>query len=87
MKKNSTNRKQLIGIVVSDKMDKTVVVETSRKFPHPIYNKYIRRSKKYYAHDPKNSCKIGDLVLIEEFRPLSKMKRWKIKNIQQKAVN
>ena len=86
MKKNSTNRKQLIGIVVSDKMDKTVVVETSRKFPHPIYNKYIRRSKKYYAHDPKNDCENGDTVLILESKPLSKLKRWRVKEIKEKAV-
>ena len=84
---NKNNRKQLSGIIVSDKMDKTAVVLVSRRYAHPVYNKRVNKSKKYYAHDPKNSCKIGDLVLIEEFRPLSKMKRWKIKNIQQKAVN
>ncbi len=84
---NKNNRKQLSGIIVSDKMDKTAVVLVSRRYAHPVYNKRVNKSKKYYAHDPKNSCKIGDLVLIEEFRPLSKLKRWKIKNIQEKAVN
>ena len=86
MKKNDSNKKQLIGIVVSDKMDKTAVVETSRKFPHPIYKKYIRRSKKYYAHDPKNTCEKGDAVLISESKPLSKLKRWRVKEIKIKAV-
>tara|TARA_B110000014_G_C19880527_1_gene455750 strand:+ start:327 stop:593 length:267 start_codon:yes stop_codon:yes gene_type:complete len=86
MKKNDSNKKQLIGIVVSDKMDKTAVVETSRKFPHPIYKKYIRRSKKYYAHDPKNTCEKGDTVLISESKPLSKLKRWRVKEIKIKAV-
>ena len=86
MKKNESNKKQLIGVVISDKMDKTVVVETSRKFPHPIYKKYIRRSKKYYAHDPKNNCEKGDTVIISESKPLSKLKRWRIQEIKVKAV-
>ena len=86
MKKNESNKKQLIGLVVSDKMDKTVVVETSRKFPHPIYKKYIRRSKKYYVHDPKNNCEKGDTVVISESKPLSKLKRWRVKEIKVKAV-
>ncbi len=86
MKKNTTNKKQLIGTVISDKMDKTVIVETSRKFPHPVYKKYVRRSKKYYAHDPKNNCDNGDVVLILESKPLSKLKRWRVKEIKEKAV-
>ncbi|MEE2761812.1 MAG: 30S ribosomal protein S17 [Pseudomonadota bacterium] len=66
------------GIVVSDKMDKTIVVSVERKFKHPLYKKYIRRSKKYHAHDKDNSCKTGDLVTIRECRPLSKQKRWEV---------
>ena len=82
---NKINRKQLSGKVQSNKMDKTVVVEIMRKVPHKAYNKYINRSKKYYAHDPQNLCSIGDIVIIEESKPLSKLKRWKIKSIQNKA--
>ena len=66
------------GIVVSDKMEKTIVVSVERKFKHPLYKKYIRRSKKYHAHDEDNSCKTGDLVTIRECRPLSKQKRWEV---------
>tara|TARA_Y100000814_G_C12167023_1_gene346525 strand:+ start:348 stop:608 length:261 start_codon:yes stop_codon:yes gene_type:complete len=83
---DKSNKKQLIGIVVSDSMDKTVVVKTSRKFPHPIYKKYIKRTKKYYAHDPQNLCEIGDEVQISESKPLSKLKRWRVKEIKQKAI-
>ena len=86
MKKNITNKKQLIGTVISDNMDKTVIVETSRKFPHPRYKKFIKRSKKYYAHDPKNNCENGDTVLISESKPISKLKRWRVKEIKEKAV-
>ncbi len=82
---NKINRKQLSGKVQSNKMDKTVVVEILRKIPHKFYNKYINRSKKYYVHDPQNSCSIGDIVVIEESRPLSKLKRWRIKSIQNKV--
>ena len=80
-----SNKKQLAGLVVSDSMNKTVVVETSRKFPHPVYKKYIKRSKKYYAHDPENKCEKGDKVLIVESKPLSKLKRWRIKSIENKV--
>ena len=64
------------GFVVSDQMEKTVVVNVERKFPHPLYKKYIKRSKRYHAHDKDNQYKIGDLVNIQECRPLSKTKRW-----------
>ena len=84
---NKINRKQLSGKVQSNKMDKTVVVEIMRKIPHKFYNKYVNRSKKYYAHDPQNLCSLGDVVVIEESKPLSKLKRWRVKSIQQKAVN
>ncbi len=68
----------LIGTVVSDKTDKTVVVKVERKVKHPLYGKIIRRSKKYHAHDEDNSFKIGEIVRIEETRPLSKLKNWKV---------
>ena len=66
------------GVVVSDKMDKTVVVNVERKFPHPLYKKYIKRSKRYHAHDENNTHKVGDTVSIRECRPLSKTKRWEV---------
>ncbi len=78
-------RKEFIGVVVSDKMDKTVVVMVERLVKHPLYGKYIKRRKKYMAHDEKNECKIGDKVLIEETRPLSRRKRWRVKKILEKA--
>ncbi|MGC9363488.1 MAG: 30S ribosomal protein S17 [Fidelibacterota bacterium] len=70
------HRKSLIGKVVSNKMDKTIVVTIDRKFKHPVYGKFIRRTSKFYAHDPDNRCQIGDVVRIEESRPLSRNKRW-----------
>ncbi len=75
------NRKTQVGVVVSDKMDKTVVVQVSHLVKHPVYNKYIKRSVKYKAHDEENSCKSGDRVLIVETRPLSKDKRWRVRQI------
>ena len=66
------------GVVVSNKMDKTVVVNVERKFPHPLYKKYIKRSKRYHAHDENNTHKVGDTVSIQECRPLSKTKRWEV---------
>ncbi|MCW5749012.1 MAG: 30S ribosomal protein S17 [Alphaproteobacteria bacterium] len=66
----------LQGVVVSDKMDKTVVVEVERRIQHPIYKKFIRRSKRYHAHDESNAIKVGQRVRIIESRPLSKTKRW-----------
>ncbi len=75
------NRKTQTGVVVSDKMDKTVVVKVDRLIKHPVYNKYIKRSAKYKAHDADNSCKVGDRVVIVESRPLSKDKCWKVRQI------
>ncbi len=86
-KKWHEKRKELVGVVVSDKMDKTVVVKVDRKVPHPLYKKHIVKSKKYYAHDPNNECRVGDTVLIRETRPLSKTKRWAVVKILQKAKN
>ncbi|MEI7710964.1 MAG: 30S ribosomal protein S17 [Rhodospirillales bacterium] len=69
-------RRVLTGRVISDKMDKTITVLVERRIMHPLYKKFIRRSKKYAAHDEENVCKIGDMVRIEECRPLSKRKTW-----------
>lgn len=71
-------RRVLQGVVVSDKADKTVVVRVERRVMHPIYKKFIRRSKKYMAHDEHNSLKVGDVVRIRECRPLSRRKRWEV---------
>jgi small subunit ribosomal protein S17 len=75
------HRKTQVGVVVSDKMEKTVVVKVDRLVKHQVYNKYIKRSVKYKVHDEQNSCKIGDRVQIIECRPLSKDKRWSLKQI------
>jgi len=75
------SRKTLVGMVVSDKMDKTVVVKVNQLVKHQVYNKYIRRTAKYKAHDKDNLCKIGDRVLMVETRPLSKDKHWKVRDI------
>jgi len=83
--KRSINRKQLTGEVVSDAMDKTVIVKVERRFPHPRYNKYVKKSKRYYAHDEKNNCSNGDLILIEESKPISKNKRWVVKSLVKKS--
>jgi small subunit ribosomal protein S17 len=69
-------KRLLQGVVVSDKADKTVVVDVERRFTHPLLKKTVRRTKKYQAHDPENRCKIGDRVMIQESRPISKTKRW-----------
>ena len=71
-------RRVMQGVVVSDKMDKTITVKVERKVMHPLYKKFIRRSKKYAAHDEKNAFKNGDAVSIRECRPLSKNKRWEV---------
>ncbi|MEW6487708.1 MAG: 30S ribosomal protein S17 [Thermodesulfobacteriota bacterium] len=79
-------RKQMTGVIVSDKMAKTVTVLVEGLRKHPIYEKYVIRSKKYKAHDEANSCRVGDKVLIEETRPLSRDKRWRVKEILERAV-
>lgn len=76
----------LIGRVVSDKMDKTVTVLVERKVKHPLYGKIIRRSKKYHAHDENNAFHDGDLVEIEECRPIAKTKAWRVSKLVEKAV-
>ncbi len=74
------------GTVVSDKMQKTIVVEVNRRVLHPLYKKFVNRFKKYYVHDEKEEASTGDLVKILESRPLSKLKRWKLKEIVKKNV-
>ncbi len=74
------------GTVISTIMDKTITVVVERRIKHPIYGKYIKRSKKIHAHDEKNQCQEGDLVTIEETRPISKTKSWKLSSIDRKAT-
>ncbi|HFB67632.1 MAG TPA: 30S ribosomal protein S17 [Calditrichae bacterium] len=78
-------RKTRVGVVVSDKMDKSVVVLVERLVKHPLYKKYVKRSKKFHAHDEENQCRVGDRVKIMETRPLSKTKRWRVVEIIEKA--
>ena len=80
------NRKQLIGQVLESGMHKTTIVRVDSRGPHPVYKKYITQSKKYYIHDPQNECKLGDKVSIIECRPMSKLKRWRLKKIEERAV-
>lgn len=82
---NRGHRKTRAGFVVSDKMDKTVVVEITRRVKHPIYKKYIKRSKRFHVHDENNECRIGDQVRIKETRPLSRLKRWRLESVIEKA--
>ena len=85
MEQAGGQRKTRQGIVVSDKMDKTVVVRVERLTKHPQYNRVVKRAKKFKAHDEDNSCHIGDLVRIIETRPLSKEKRWRVSEILSKG--
>ena len=80
------NRKQLIGQVLESGMHKTTIVRVDSRGPHPVYKKYVTQSKKYYIHDPQNECKPGDKVSIIECRPISKLKRWRLKRIEERAV-
>ena len=80
-----TARKTRVGVVVSDKMDKTVVVEIERRFPHPLYGKMVTRTRRLKAHDEENAAKTGDRVRITETRPLSKQKRWRVLEIIERA--
>jgi small subunit ribosomal protein S17 len=79
-------RKRQIGRVVSNKMDKTVVVSIERIVEHPVYKKYVRRRGKCVAHDAQNMCRMGDRVMIVETRPLSKTKRWRVSEVLEKAL-
>lgn len=78
-------KKQLVGQVTSDKMDKTIKVIVERRLRHPIYGKFVKKSKKFTAHDEKNESNVGDIVKIQESRPLSKSKRWTLVEILEKA--
>jgi len=79
------NKKQIVGVVSSNKMDKSITVSVERKLKHPIYGKFVKKTKKFMAHDEKNECNEGDLVRIVESRPLSRVKRWSLVEIVEKA--
>jgi len=83
---SDSNQKELVGEVVSDKMTKTIVVEVARRIRHPQYQKVMTQYKKFYAHDEKNEAGVGDKVRIVETRPLSKLKRWRLAGIVEKAT-
>jgi small subunit ribosomal protein S17 len=85
MKKRGIKR-QVVGTVISDKMDKTVVVQVERLVKHRVYKKYVRRRSKFAAHDENNTSQIGDKVIIIETRPLSRTKRWRVSKVVEKAV-
>ena len=85
MKKRGIKR-QVVGTVISDKMDKTVVVQVERLVKHRVYKKFVRRRSKFAAHDADNTSQIGDKVLITESRPLSRTKRWRVISVVEKAV-
>ena len=85
MAERTGSRKVRVGTVVSDKMDKTIVVKVETRMPHPLDGKIVRRSKRYTAHDEENQCSTGDLVRIMETRPLSRTKRWRLVEIVEKA--
>ncbi len=85
MKTNRNKRKQRVGVVVSNKMDKTIRVQVISKSKHPQYGKFISQKKNYFAHDNENSCHIGDSVKIMETRPLSKNKKWRLVEIIERA--
>jgi small subunit ribosomal protein S17 len=78
-------RKTRIGVVASNKMDKTITVAVERKVKHPIYGKFVKKTTKFHAHDDKNECQIGDVVKIMETRPLSKTKRWRLVEVVERA--
>jgi len=78
-------RKERTGVVTSNKMDKTITVVIERKKIHPLYGKFIKQTKKFHAHDEKNECNIGDTVKIMETRPMSKLKRWRLIEILERA--
>ena len=80
------NAKTLTGVVVSDKMDKTVVVQVERLVKHPVYKKSVRRRNRFTAHDEQNECRVGDTVLIRQSRPLSRTKRWRVSKILERVA-
>lgn len=80
-----SNPRAVSGVVVSDRMDKTITVKVERRVKHPVYGKYMRKSTKIHAHDEQNKCQVGDTVTVVECRPLSKMKTWTLKSIDERA--
>jgi len=86
MSETKIARKTKIGSVISNKMDKSVVVQVDRRIRHKLYGKFMRKRVKYMADDPNNICNVGDVVLIEECRPLSKNKRWRVRSVVEQAV-
>lgn len=86
MEKERGNAKTLTGVVVSDKMDKTVVVQVERLVKHPVYKKYVRRRNRFAAHDETNECRVGDTVLIRQSRPLSRHKRWRVSKVLERVA-
>ena len=85
--KEKGKKRQVVGTVVSASMNKTVIVKVERLVKHRLYKKYVRRRSKFAAHDEENSCNVGDKVLISESKPLSKTKRWRVRDIVEKAVS
>ena len=85
MSEQGTNTRTVTGRVISDKMDKSITILVERKVPHPIYGKYVKRSTKLHAHDEQNECNAGDTVSIEECRPISKSKSWRLVKVLEKA--
>ncbi len=85
MENTRGDRKTRVGVVVSDKMDKTVVFEVERKTKHPLYKRVVKRSKRFKAHDENNECRVGDKIKVMETRPLSKDKRWRVIEIIEHA--
>lgn len=79
------NKRQIVGVVTSNKMDKTIAVKVERRIKHPIYGKFVRKSKKFLAHDETNDCNEGDVVRIVESRPLSRRKRWSLVEVIERA--
>ena len=84
---NRITRKTMTGIVVKNKMDKTIVVEVERRFVHPEFKKVVKRTNKFKVHDEKNECQVGDFISLCETRPLSKEKRWRVMEIITKAIS
>ncbi len=84
--KKTANRKTLVGQVVSTKMSKTIVVQVTRQKSHPLYERVVSRTKKFYAHDEQETAHVGDFVRIEETRPLSRLKRWQLKEIVKRSA-
>lgn len=81
----TTNKKVVVGVVTSASMEKSITINVERRLRHPIYGKFVKRSKKFMAHDENNDCQVGDTVRITESRPLSKKKRWRLVEILEKA--